>query len=122
MVPAPSQKRVLALALILAGSMTAVGSAPRADEPETAQWQKYYERTSRRPPRPVLLDALQRFADEGRPVRRAVDAGCGSGIDTLHLLEQGIAVHAFDAEPAAIEQLRAAVPAALRSGFDAGGS
>ena len=69
-------------------------------------WAKYYDRTSGRPPRPVLLEALSLFENEGRPVRRAVDAGCGSGIDTLYLLDQGIAVHAFDSDAGGIGRLR----------------
>jgi ubiquinone/menaquinone biosynthesis C-methylase UbiE len=40
------------------------------------------------------------------PGDRIVDVGCGTGIDTLHLARQGIAVTAVDASPAMIEKLR----------------
>ena len=101
----------LAVVVITLGWWAGVPAS--AEEPASPRWEKYYERTAARPPRPVLVDALRRFADEGRSIRHAADAGCGSGIDTLFMLEQGIAVHAFDAQSAGIEQLRASVPAAL---------
>ena len=68
-------------------------------------WTEYYERTAGRPPRPTLLAALERFgAGTGR---RAVDLGCGDGRDTVALLARGWRVLAIDAEPMAIERLRA---------------
>jgi tellurite methyltransferase len=70
-----------------------------------SDWQEYYERTSGRPPRRTLLMALERFGKgEGRA---AVDLGCGDGRDAVELLRQGWRVLAIDAEPAAIERLRA---------------
>ena len=68
-------------------------------------WTEYYERTAGRPPRPTLLAALERFgAGTGR---RAVDLGCGDGRDTVALLARCWRVLAIDAEPMAIERLRA---------------
>ncbi|MEM7352055.1 MAG: class I SAM-dependent methyltransferase [Acidobacteriota bacterium] len=113
MQPTPRALQRTAFILILAGCSGLPASIAWADEPPPTNWKKYYERTAKRPPRPVLLDALQRFAEEGRSVGQAVDAGCGSGIDTLYLLAEGIAVHAFDTEPAAIEALRKDLPPEL---------
>ena len=72
-------------------------------------WQRYYQKTGGRPPRPTLMFALDRFAAEGPPPapRLAVDLGCGSGRDTVEILRRGWRVLAIDAEPAALEGLRA---------------
>jgi tellurite methyltransferase len=69
-------------------------------------WVAYYEATAGRPPRRTLLDALQRFAPTPSP-RLAVDLGSGDGRDAIELLRRGWSVLAIDAEPAAIERLRA---------------
>ncbi|HEX7970530.1 MAG TPA: class I SAM-dependent methyltransferase [Stellaceae bacterium] len=70
-----------------------------------SDWRKYYERTAGRPPRRTLLKALELFgAGAGRT---AVDLGCGDGRDTIELLRRGWSVLAIDAEPAAIERLKA---------------
>ena len=53
-------------------------------------------------PRGQLLDVLATFAEPGS----AVDLGCGSGIDTLAMLDRGWTVLAIDAQPEAIERLR----------------
>src|SRR6202011_472039 len=58
-----------------------------------------------RPPRRTLLKALERFGEgDGRA---AVDLGCGDGRDAIELLRQGWRVLAIDAEPAAMERLKA---------------
>lgn len=94
------------LALVIACGL--VGEVAAQADPASAEiWAKYYDRTAGRPPRPVLLEALSLFEREGRAVVRAVDAGCGSGIDTLYLLDQGITVHAFDSDAGGIDRLRA---------------
>jgi tellurite methyltransferase len=70
-----------------------------------SDWREYYERTSGRPPRRTLLKALERFGEgDGRA---AVDLGCGDGRDAIELLRQGWRVLAIDAEPAAMERLKA---------------
>ena len=68
-----------------------------------ATWSDYYEVNEGRAPRDQLLDVLRRFDEPGN----AVDLGCGSGIDTLAMLDRGWSVLAIDAEPEAIERLRA---------------
>ena len=50
-----------------------------------------------------MLGALRRFGAPGF----AVDLGCGQGRDTFAMLELGWRVLAIDAEPAAIQRLRA---------------
>jgi SAM-dependent methyltransferase len=66
-------------------------------------WSDYYDADEGRAPRGQLLDVLARFAEPGN----AVDLGCGSGIDTLAMLEREWTVLAIDAQPEAIERLRA---------------
>ncbi len=105
---APDLRRVVALGIVCAVAGLAEGWV---SEPAAAQnWEKYFDRTDGRPPRPILIEALERFEAEGRTVRKAVDAGCGTGIDTLYMLERGIAVHAFDYSPEGIQRLRDRIP------------
>jgi SAM-dependent methyltransferase len=66
-------------------------------------WQDYYSKTSGRPPRATLLDALDRFATPGI----AIDLGCGDGRDAIELLRRGWSVLGVDSEPAAIARLKA---------------
>ncbi len=73
-------------------------------------WSEYYDEYEDREPRAILLDVLDTFGDAGRT---AVDLGCGSGIDTLAILQRGWIVFATDAEREAIERLRARVPTDL---------
>jgi tellurite methyltransferase len=75
---------------------------------ETA-WSDYYEQNEGREPREMLLEALGRFPTPGD----AIDLGCGSGIDTLAMLERGWRVLATDAEDEAIARLRRRVPPEL---------
>jgi tellurite methyltransferase len=70
-------------------------------------WTEYYEENEDRDPREMLLQVLDAFDNGGR---EAVDVGCGSGIDTLAMLEHGWSVFASDAEEEAIRRLRARVP------------
>jgi len=72
-------------------------------------WSDYYAKNEGREPRRALLDVL---GTDGRP-GRAVDLGCGSGIDTLAMLRRGWSVLAIDAEREAISRLEARVPADL---------
>jgi SAM-dependent methyltransferase len=58
-------------------------------------WADYYDENEDREPRESLLEALSRFASGPHD---AVDLGCGSGIDTLAILERGWWVFATDAE------------------------
>jgi SAM-dependent methyltransferase len=57
----------------------------------------------------MLLAACDLFgAGEGR---MAIDLGCGAGVDALALLARGWSVTAIDRDSAALEVLRAGVPA-----------
>ena len=69
------------------------------------EWSAYYDAVRGRPPHETLLEALASFAERGL----AVDLGCGDGRDTVELLRRGWHVVAIDAEPEAIERLRARV-------------
>lgn len=73
-------------------------------------WPGYYEKTLDRAPCDAVLFALDRFDGEDvKPdqPRFAVDLGCGGGRDAVELLRRGWTVLAIDAEPAALEVLRA---------------
>ena len=73
-------------------------------------WADYYDENEDREPRELLLEALSGF---GPGSHDAVDLGCGSGIDTLAILERGWRVFATDAEAEGIRRLRSRVPAEL---------
>lgn len=70
-------------------------------------WADYYDENEDREPRELLLEALSRF---GSGPHDAVDLGCGSGIDTLAILERGWRVFATDAEAEGIRRRAAAAP------------
>lgn len=78
-------------------------------------WPGYYDAVAGKPARNTLLKALELFekspADAAPPDRFAIDLGCGSGRDTLELLNRGWRVLATDSSPEAIDRLRALVPA-----------
>ena len=75
------------------------------------KWADYYRRVSGRPPRPVLLDALEHLGSEvhTEPLT-AVDLGSGDGTEFAYLLSQGWHVLAIDSEPAAFQYLREKIP------------
>jgi SAM-dependent methyltransferase len=75
-------------------------------------WADYYDENEDREPRELLFEALSGF---GPGSHHAVDLGCGSGIDTLAILERGWRVFATDAEAEGIRRLRSRVPAELTS-------
>ncbi|MBT3398816.1 MAG: class I SAM-dependent methyltransferase [Rhodospirillaceae bacterium] len=71
-------------------------------------WAAYYAKTGDRPPRDTLVFALDRFdAAPGGTPRLAVDLGAGSGRDVIEMLRRGWRVLAIDAEPDAIDFLKA---------------
>lgn len=69
-------------------------------------WSEYYERTSARSPRKLLIDAIERLPEPGF----AIDLGCGAGVETLELLRRGWRVLAIDGEAAAADHLMGLVP------------
>ncbi len=73
-----------------------------------AEWTEYYAANDGRPPRAMLLDVLALFDAPGD----AVDLGCGSGIDTVAMLEAGWKVFSADAQDEAVARLLARVPPA----------
>lgn len=91
---------------VLAPARSVAQEGKQLEKPGSFEWSKYYDRTGDRTPREVLLEALQAFEDEGLEVKRAVDAGCGSGVETRFLSHLGIEVIAFDSEPEGIAYVR----------------
>jgi SAM-dependent methyltransferase len=65
-------------------------------------WTSYYKAIENRPPRKTILTALAGFEKPGF----AIDLGCGTGRDTVEMLQQNWTVLAIDQEYSAIAQLR----------------
>src|ERR1041385_6848145 len=83
--------------------------AKRRMDERISRWEEFYQATEGDPPSDTLVKALDLFASETTSSGDlfAVDLGCGSGIDSLELLQQGWHVLAGDREPEAIQRLRA---------------
>ncbi len=76
-------------------------------EKETqAPWSEYYEATSARQPRGLLVETLTKFGDFAG---FAIDLGCGAGIETAALLRRGWRVLAIDSQPEALAMTSARV-------------
>ncbi|TFD53351.1 class I SAM-dependent methyltransferase [Cryobacterium frigoriphilum] len=75
-----------------------VQTAPATD------WTPYYDAQSGRAVRPVLRQVLE-LRDPAVP-GTAIDLGCGGGIETRYLLQNGWRVHAIDADPASAGRVR----------------
>lgn len=69
--------------------------------PNQDKWGEYYRATSGRAPRELLRQTLNRFQQPDDSPRRAIDLGCGAGIETMALLVQGWYVLAIDQQPEA---------------------
>jgi len=86
---------------------------PKYGPAETSRrWTAYYRFTSKRPPRDLLLQALNHLDWEHARKRRrtAIDIGFGAGNDTLELLRRGWSVVAIDGQEAAAKFLAGRVP------------
>lgn len=82
----------------------------RSGSPYGPDWDGYFEARVDRPPRPLLIDAMELFDRPGR----AIDLGAGGGIDTRHLLDRGWSVVAIDNSPDAVRRLSELTAAADR--------
>jgi len=60
--------------------------------------EEFLEATADREPRPLLLQAL----DGLTPARRALELGCGAGVDVVALLDRGLHVTAVDIYPGSV--------------------
>jgi len=82
-------------------------------------WKKHYKHLEGKamPPAATLNKALQLFAQEQHPVQKghAIDLGCGNGIDTIAMLENGWQVLAIDKQQEALSQLNSSMPAELNN-------
>jgi SAM-dependent methyltransferase len=79
-------------------------------------WNDYYKWLEGREPRPLFLEAFERFEQASTAGRQlqAIDLGFGDGTETVALLAAGWRVLAIDNEPEAIARLEAATPAEYR--------
>ena len=75
-------------------------SAPQ----DSSHWTVYNAAQRGRAVRPLFAQVLA-LAGDGCG-RRAIDLGCGAGVETLALLEAGWMVHAVDNDQASLAQLR----------------
>ena len=75
--------------------------------PYRADWDGYFEARSDRPPRPLLVEAIELFERPGD----AIDLGAGGGVDTRLLLDRGWSVTAIDNSPDAVRRLNAVAAA-----------
>jgi tellurite methyltransferase len=87
-----------------------LSSPSQTEDRSGPDWEAYYKAVAARPPRELLRHALRLFPAPLKPVRLAIDIGCGAGIETRELLRQGWHVLAIDAEPAAIARVQASLP------------
>ncbi len=80
------------------------------------RWKRYYQWTSKRPPRDLLLQTLNHVDWEGGSGRgkSAIELGFGAGTDTLELLRRGWSVLAVDGQESAAAMLSRRVPSRLR--------
>lgn len=69
-----------------------------------SNWQRYINTQALLPPRPHVVDAHLFLGDNGRN-KVAVDIACGTGRDTLYLLDKGYQVYAFDKDIGSLERL-----------------
>ncbi len=66
-------------------------------------WKKYIDKTSDRPPRPLLVEALQYVKEK----KEALDLGAGALMDSKHLLGEGFShVTAIDNDSASEERAK----------------
>ncbi|MEM7167537.1 MAG: class I SAM-dependent methyltransferase [Planctomycetota bacterium] len=79
----------------------------------TPKWSDFYTKVGSGP-RPTLVAGLE-YYDRDPAEKLAIDVGCGTGRDTIALLEAGFAVFAFDREREAIDRTLAATAPELRS-------
>ena len=70
----------------------------------TVDWLDYLSNQKLLPPRAHVIEAHQ-FLGNATKDRIAVDCGCGTGRDTLYLLEQDYQVYAFDINIKSLEAL-----------------
>jgi tellurite methyltransferase len=68
----------------------------------SADWSAYFKATHDKPLHPIW----EQIDPYLQPGSIALDLGCGTGIATAHLLEQGLKVLAVDQEPEALELTR----------------
>ncbi|MFK7759062.1 MAG: trans-aconitate 2-methyltransferase [Phycisphaerales bacterium] len=90
---------------------TPPSSPPVHEAAARRDWPAYFDRIEGKPPRQTLLTALANAGEvstESPPL--AVDLGCGSGRDTLILLEHGYKVWAQDSSQDGLQRSRARKP------------
>lgn len=69
-------------------------------------WAEFQNKRTTNPPRPLLLKALELFNGF---TGYTVELGCGSGIDTIHLLNSGWKVYAVDGTTNGFENVKSSI-------------
>ena len=72
-----------------------------------SDWSEFYTAQAGRGVRPTFVAGLD--AREGLPPGRAIDLGCGDGVETRELLERGWRVLAIDVEEGVEDRVRSAI-------------
>jgi trans-aconitate methyltransferase len=81
-------------------------STEPSGDPYDPDWDGYFAARADRPPRPLLVEAVDLF---DRPAT-ALDLGAGGGIDTRYLLDRGWRVVAIDSSVDAVRRLEELTP------------
>ena len=97
---------------ILSSVSRLFGRAKALSEP-ARRWEQAYAAggtpdSPRQTPSEAVVWAWEEMAKHNRPVRHAVDVGCGKGRNSLYLAAKGVEVTALDFAPGAIAQLKKA--------------
>jgi SAM-dependent methyltransferase len=74
---------------------------------DITDWPEFIERTLDIEPRRMAIKALEFFGDY---TGYAVELGCGSGVDTIRLIESGWKVYAVDSTPDGFGNIMAKLP------------
>ena len=72
-----------------------------------SDWSEFYTAQAGRSVRPTFVAGLD--ARDGLPPGRAIDLGCGDGVETRELLERGWRVLAIDADDGVEDRVHAAI-------------
>lgn len=88
-----------------AGSAMVEGMATSVKVAGEGEWDDYYAVTAGRPPSRWFIAAMDAIDGNRGRGRRAIDLGCGPGVESHALIERGWSVIAVDREQSAIDRV-----------------